>query len=131
MISEGFVPRLLENGFRFLFGMWYFVGSILLFIIGVYLVIKRQLPRFFTKRKVGFIIIFLGILLFTHILTFERLLIDVAHTSIVKQSWQHIVAYVRHTGVSSQLGGGMVGAILLASTYYLFSFVGAKIVAVF
>src|SRR5690625_3798909 len=100
MISEGFIPRLLENSFRFLFGIWYFVASIVLLIIGIVLVVKRKMPTFFTKRKVGLLIIFLGLLLFTHIHIFEKLLIDVNETSILKQSWYHFASYVTGTGVA-------------------------------
>lgn len=131
MISEGFIPRLLENSFRFLFGMWYFVASVVLLIIGIVLVVKRKIPTFFTKRKIGLMIIFLGVLLFTHIHIFEKLLIDLNETSILKQSWHHFASYVKGVGVANQLGGGMVGALLFTMTNFLFSFVGAKIVAVF
>ncbi|HLS23407.1 MAG TPA: DNA translocase FtsK [Pseudogracilibacillus sp.] len=131
MISDGFVPQLLENSFRLLFGIWYFIASILLLIIGVYYVVKRRTFVFLTKRKFGFFLIFLGVLLFTHIYTFERLQIDLQETSILKRSWEHFVLYIKGVGVSSQLGGGIVGALLLTVTYYLFSFAGAKIVAVF
>lgn len=131
MISEGFIPTSLENLFRLLFGIWYFVISIILLIIGIILVIKRKFPPLFTKRTIGMILLFLGMLLFTHIQTFEKLLINLENTSIIKATWQHFIAFVNGTGTSSQLGGGMIGAILFATNYFLFSFVGAKIVAVF
>lgn len=131
MISEGFVPRLLENSFRFLFGIWYFVASILLLVTGLFLIIKRQKPDFFTKRKFGMLVIFLGVLLFTHIHTFEKLQISIEDSSIVKQSWHHFASYVKGVGVGSQLGGGMIGAFLFMLIHFLFSFAGAKIVAVF
>src|SRR5690625_1154417 len=131
MISDGFIPTSLENIFRLLLGVWYFVASIILLIIGIILVIKRNFPSFFTKRVVGFVILFLGILLFTHIQTFEKLLIDTTEISIIKATWNHFIAFVNGQGVSSQLGGGMIGAILFTANYYLFSSAGAKIVAVF
>src|SRR5690625_3527411 len=131
IISDGFIPTGLENIFRFILGIWYFVFPILLLIIGIYLVIKRKLPRFITKRATGFIILFLGVLLLTHIQTFESLLIDVADTSILKMTWSHFVSFTQDQGVAKQLGGGMIGGILFAASYYLFSAAGAKIVSVF
>lgn len=131
MISEGFIPTSLENLFKLFFGIWYFILSIFLLFLGIYLVVKRKLPIFYTKFTVGLIIFFLGILLFTHIQTFERLLINPKDTSILKASWDHFIYYVKGEGVTSQLGGGFVGGILFAITYFLFSFAGAKIVAVF
>jgi len=67
----------------------------------------------------------------THIQTFDRLLIHPEETSILKASWDHFLHYTKGEGVNSQLGGGMLGAVLFAMTFYLFSFAGAKIVAVF
>lgn len=131
MISDGFIPTSLENIFRLLLGVWYFVASIILLIIGIILVIKRNFPSFFTKRVVGFVILFLGILLFTHIQTFEKLLIDTTEISIIKATWNHFIAFVNGQGVSSQLGGGMIGGVLYTANSYLFSSAGAKIVAVF
>src|SRR5690625_649940 len=131
MISDGFIPTSLENIFRLLLGVWYFVASIILLVIGIILVIKRRFPTLFTKRMIGFTVLFLGILLYTHIQTFEKLLVDISDTSVVKASWNHFIAYVNGQGVSGQLGGGMIGGILLAANHYLFSAVGAKIVAVF
>src|SRR5699024_9741871 len=131
LISEGFIPTGLENAFRFFLGIWYFVASIILFIIGIYFVLKRKPIRLFTKRSVGFFLLFLGILLFTHIQTFEKLKIDPHDISILKSSFHHFSIYVKGEGVSSQLGGGMIGALSFTLTYFLFSFAGAKIVAVF
>ena len=131
VISDGFIPSSLENLFKLFLGIWYFLLSIYLLIIGVYLVVKRKFPTFYTKFSVGMLIFFLGMLLFTHIQTFDRLLVDPNDTSILKASWNHYIHYVQGEGVTSQLGGGLVGAILFAITYYLFSFAGAKIVAIF
>lgn len=131
IISDGFIPTSLENIFRFFLGIWYFVFPTLLLIIGVYLVIKRKLPRFLTKRATGFIILFFGVLLLTHIQTFETLLIHATDTSILKMTWSHFVSFTQGQGVTKQLGGGMIGGVLFATSYYLFSAAGAKIVAVF
>lgn len=131
LISDGFIPTLLENSFRFVLGIWYFVAAVILFIIGLYLIIKRRKPVFFTKRSTGFILLFLGVLLFTHIQTFAKLRINPDDISIMNASWQHFSSYMKGIGVSSQLGGGMVGGLLFTFSYFLFSFAGAKIVAVF
>src|SRR5699024_6990244 len=131
VISDGFIPSSLENLFKLFLGIWYFLLSIYLLISGVYLVVKRKFPTFYTKFSVGMLIFFLGMLLFTHIQTFDRLLVDPNDTSILKASWNHYIHYVQGDGVTSQLGGGLVGAILFAITYYLFSFAVAKIVVIF
>src|SRR5699024_4189785 len=128
---DGFIPSSLENLFKLFLSFSYFLLSIYLLISGVSLVVKRKFPAHYTKFSVGSIIYFLVMLLFTHIQTFVRLLVDPNDTSILKASWNHYIHYVQGYGVTSQLGGGVVGAILFAITYYLFSFAGAKIVAIF
>src|SRR5690625_2442344 len=103
MISDGFIPASLENLFRFILGIWYFIFPVILLIVGIYLVVKRKRPKFVTKRTIGFLILLLGVLLLTHIQTFERLLIDPEETSIIKMSWKHFITYVQGEGVAKQL----------------------------
>src|SRR5690625_1136774 len=58
IINDGFIPSGLENVFKLFLGIWYFVLSILLLILGIYLVIKRKFPTFYTKMTVGFTLFF-------------------------------------------------------------------------
>lgn len=130
-ISDGAIPGGLEHIFRFFLGVWYFVASLLLLGIGIYLVIKRKYPNFLHRKMIGLYIILLGILLYTHIQSFESLLVSSKDTSILKATWDNFFSYIGGQVPASQIGGGMVGAILFAFCYYLFSSVGAKIVAIF
>ncbi|MGM8366472.1 DNA translocase FtsK [Virgibacillus sp. W0181] len=130
-ISDGAIPTGLENLFRFFLGMWYFAGSLFLLVTGIILLIKRKIPAFWSKKMVGFYISFFGLLLLTHIQTFESLLITATDTSIIRATWDHFFSYMNGEGTTVQLGGGMIGGVLFAFTYYLFSSTGAKIVAVF
>lgn len=130
-ISDGAIPGWLENFFRFFIGIWYFVASVFLLIIGIVLLIKRRYPDFFTRKMVGFYILFAGILLFTHVQTYEPILRSNEEISILASTWDNIISYVSGQVSTGHIGGGMVGAILLAFTYYLFSYTGTIIVSVF
>jgi len=130
-ISDGAIPSGLEYIFRFFLGIWYFIASISLFVIGLWLLVKRKLPDFSNRKIIGFLILFAGLLLFTHIQTFERLYISPENISIIRASWDNFWLYVNGTGNFTQTGGGMIGAILFIFCYFLFSMAGAKIVAVF
>jgi len=130
-ISDGAVPGGLEYIFRFFLGIWYFIASVFLLVTGVVLMIKRRYPHFSNKKLIGFYIIFAGLLLLTHIQTYERLLVSSEETSILKATWNQFFAYVEGNGGAMQTGGGMLGAIMFTFCYFLFSAVGAKIVAVF
>src|SRR5699024_9016311 len=80
---------------------------------------------------IGFYFGFLGLLLLTHIQTYERLLLVSTNQSIIKLSWNTFLSFVNGHVEASQLGGGLIGGLLFAFNYYLFSSIGAKIVAVF
>lgn len=131
IISDGAIPGILENIFQFFFGIWYFIASLLLLLTGLFLIIKRRYPDFLHKKMIGFYIICLGVLLLTHIQTFEMLLLTSADTSIIRATWSNFFMYVNGPGELTQAGGGMIGAILFSFCYYLFSSIGAKIVAIF
>jgi DNA segregation ATPase FtsK/SpoIIIE, S-DNA-T family len=128
-ISDGAIPGGLEYLFRFFLGIWYFLASVFLLITGIFLMVKRRYPDFFHKKFIGFYILFAGILLITHIQTFEQLLLQ--NVSIISSTWNQFLLFINGDGTSVQTGGGMVGGILFTFTNYLFSLVGAKIVAVF
>ena len=130
-ISDGAVPAGLENILRFIFGIWYFIASVVFFATGIYFMIKRQIPNMLHKRLVGFYIIFAGLLLYTHIVSFENILANAAQPSIIKTTWSHFIEFVNGNIDPSQLGGGIIGALLFAFSYYLFSATGAKFVSIF
>src|SRR5690625_258531 len=130
-ISDGIIPGGLENIFRFILGIWYFVASVALLITGIILLVKRRYPNFKSKKMIGFYIGFMGILLLTHIQTFERLLMITTESSIMRITWDNFLSYLGDQVSATQLGGGLIGGLLFTFSFYLFSAVGTKIVAVF
>ncbi|CQR47640.1 DNA translocase SpoIIIE [Paraliobacillus sp. PM-2] len=128
-ISEGAIPNWLELLFRLLFGIWYIIASLALLGIGLFLVIKRRLPTLLNRRLIGTMIVFLALLLVTHIGKFE--LAATQNASVLQLTWSNYMAFVNGNMVASDLGGGLLGGILFAFTYVLFSPDGAKIVAFF
>jgi len=79
---------------------------------------------------IGFYISFAGLLMLTHIQTFERLLAAGTDVSIIRTTWLHFLSYTQGFGTGSQTGGGMTGGVLFAFFSYLFSAAGAKILSV-
>lgn len=129
LFKDGFIPRLLENIFRFFFGVWYFILPIVFIVLGVYVMVKKAFPAFFNRHTIGFFILFAGILLMTHIQALEKLLVT-TDQSVIQMTWSHYMDFVKGIGVASQVGGGMVGALLLAICSFLFSTAGSKIIAI-
>src|SRR5690625_5298821 len=130
-ISDGVIPGGLEHVFRFFLGIWYFIASLALLITGVYLLVKRKYPDYANKKLVGFYIGFAGLVLLTHIQTYQQLLVSQPNMSIMKLTWHHFLDYMNGRESAWQIGGGIIGGLLYTFTYYLFSSAGAKIVAAF
>lgn len=130
-ISGGAIPGGLEHIFKFFLGIWYFIASLFLLATGLFLVVKRRTPNFLHKKMIGLYIVIAGILLYTHIQVYENILKVASDTSIMKATWNTFFDYVAGQASTGQTGGGMIGAMIFAFCYYLFSSVGAKIVAIF
>ncbi|GAE91556.1 cell division protein FtsK [Gracilibacillus boraciitolerans JCM 21714] len=133
MISEGAVSSLLENIFRFFFGSWYFIVPVLLLFLGVFLMIKRKYPVMKTRKWIGIYLVLSGLLLWTHIRTFELAYIfPEQYPSIIGQSYSFYIEYLQGAKSSAYLGGGgLYAALLFAVSNFLFSNYGAKILAFF
>lgn len=131
ILSGGAIPNWLGNIFQFFLGIWHFIVPVALFIVGFYLIIKRQTPDFLTRRLIGFYIFFAGMLLLTHVQVMESLLTNANDVSILGLTWQLYFQYLEGTGTLVQTGGGMIGALLFTVSYYLFSIAGSRIVVFF
>ncbi|MGP4040240.1 DNA translocase FtsK [Gracilibacillus sp. D59] len=131
MISDGAISSLLENIFRFFFGIWYFIVSLFLLFVGIYLMVKRKWPNLSTRKWIGTYLALAGFLLMTHILTFQSP--DSLSTDYpsIGQSFSFFMEYIQGDRTSAYLGGGMIAAIMFAVSYFLFSSSGAMIVAAF
>lgn len=62
----GLLGKLIRSFFIFLFGTWYSLLFLAIFIVGVYMIVKRSKPNFFTSKLFGLYIIAIGILVLSH-----------------------------------------------------------------
>ncbi|SFF71183.1 DNA translocase FtsK [Halobacillus alkaliphilus] len=129
-ISDGAVPGGLERIWQFFFGVWYFVASLFFLILGVFLMVKRSWPSFLHKRLIGVYIVFVSLLLFTHLETLSDEL-AAGEGSILAMTWERITGMMRGELSFYSIGGGLSGAFLLSITYFLFSGTGAAILSFF
>src|SRR5699024_364286 len=66
------------------------------------------------------------------LLTFEAIFpISAQYPSVIGESFTYYTDYIANDRSATYLGGGMIGAILFAISFFLFSNIGAKIVAFF
>ena len=63
----GIVGKLVKSFSVFLLGTWNIIFLIALFILGFYMIIKREKPSFFSSKLIGLYIILIGILVYSHL----------------------------------------------------------------
>ena len=127
----GAVGKSLVLFFRFFMGEWYIVSLLYLIAFSVLLMWKREIPDFFHVKWVGSYLIIGSLLLLSHITLFELLSNGgkFEDPSVIKNTWELFWMEVKGETSTTDLGGGMIGAILFALLFFLFDEAGTKIVA--
>lgn len=117
--------------FRFFMGEWYMLSLIGLVIFSGYLMWKRALPYLFHTKLIGIYLIISSLLLLSHVTLFQLLSNGgkFDDPSVIANTWELFRMEVRGETSTTDLGGGMLGAIFFALFYYLFDEAGSKIVA--
>lgn len=127
----GAVGQTVVMFFRFFSGEWFMVNLISLAVIGAYFMWKREIPSFFQSKLIGIYFIVSALLLLSHVTLFELLANDgrTESPSVIKNTFELYWMEVRGETSTTDLGGGMIGALLFAMSYYLFAEAGTKIIA--
>ena len=125
--KTGFAGVFSANLFRFFVGNTFIVASILVGIYGVYLVFKGKEPPFKNKRIMGFLLIYSSLLLILH----ARLFAPIIHSdmNIISATFRFFMTDMANNEITQSLGGGMIGAIFYAISYFLFSQWGTYFIA--
>ncbi|XQY93570.1 DNA translocase FtsK [Metabacillus sp. HB246100] len=128
----GVVGHTFVHLFRFFSGEWYMVFLIGVLIFSLYLIWKRQIPVLFTRQMVGIYCVVAAILLLSHVTLFKMLSHNgtFASPSVLSNTLELFWMDVRGQASGVDLGGGMIGALMFAASYYLFAEPGSKIIAV-
>ncbi len=129
----GPVGRIISSFSLFLVGSLYMVLLVVVFFIGLYLVVKRSWPDFFTTKLLGTYISILGFLILMH----KEFVIqnDGNMIKIFKETINQLVAgfnSIMNSGSLSDLfsvGGGIIGGVFAIIFDKLFSIVGMEIVS--
>ncbi|MEH6892231.1 DNA translocase FtsK [Bacillus sp. JJ864] len=130
IMQLGVVGKAFVLFFRFFFGEWYILGVLGVIALSIAFVIKREWPNLLNKQLIGLYLIVLAILMFSHITLVNLLTKDGAvQSSSVIVTTKDLFFHEMKKGVDSvHLGGGMFGAIMFATCYFLFDEVGAYII---
>ncbi|PEZ05447.1 cell division protein FtsK [Bacillus sp. AFS018417] len=130
IMQLGIVGKAFVLFFRFFFGEWYILGVLGVIALSIAFVIKREWPNLLHKRLIGIYLITLAVLMFSHITLVNLLTKDGAvQSSSVIVTTKDLFFHEMKKGVDTvHLGGGMFGAIMFATCYFLFDEVGAYII---
>ncbi|KFN90069.1 cell division FtsK/SpoIIIE protein [Tetragenococcus muriaticus PMC-11-5] len=131
LFQLGFLGTLIANGFRIIGGNTYPVLCVLLAVYGLWVMIKNNEAK--TKityggKLAGALLIYLGVLIFFHAQLFGRIQTD--QPQILATTWQILLSDIQGAQVSANVGGGMVGALLYQTTFFLVSKIGSYVFAV-
>lgn len=132
MANVGAVGRSLVFVARFFMGEWYIVALLGALVTSLYVIWNRAWPLFFQRVLIGLYLIVLSLLLFSHETLFHILSRNgkLVNPSIIRTTWDLFWVDVRGENASfSDLGGGMLGALLYTISYYLFDQLGTKWIA--
>lgn len=122
----GIIGEIIRGFGLFLVGSWYHLLLAALFLVGGYMTVKREMPNFFNIRMIGLYMIFISILLWSHLNYVLEL--DVDGIEIFKATIDNFMISLK--AVSNIDGGGIIGAIFSWTFVKLLSVQGAQIVSI-
>ncbi|MBW4850847.1 MAG: DNA translocase FtsK [Bacillaceae bacterium] len=132
ILQLGVVGQTFVHLFRFFAGEWFILCLIGLFLFGVTIFWKKQIPDILTRRKAGLYCIIASILLLSHVKLFQHLSSAgvIGSQSIIRNTFELFLMDMKGETGSPDLGGGMIGAVLFAASYFLFAQAGSQIMAI-
>jgi len=127
----GLVGKLSRAFSVFLVGSWDLVFLVACFLVGGYLLIKRQWPKLLSSRLIGIYILSIGILVFSHLSYVS--LNDGKSIVIFKETLNNLMNnfdFIMNSISFTPSGGGLLGCTLAVVFNKLFDYSGTKIVAI-
>ncbi|MCL7746525.1 FtsK/SpoIIIE family DNA translocase [Halalkalibacter alkaliphilus] len=112
--------------FRFFLGEWFVVLAIGLLVVSLYIMIKRQKPKIWSRRLSGIYVIILSFVLFSHVGLFHQLSgrEGFEDQSVIRNTWKLFWMEMQGETPPSDLGGGMIGSLAFAVSHFLFAEMG-------
>ncbi|MCI8460662.1 MAG: DNA translocase FtsK [Bacilli bacterium] len=128
----GPVGKLIASFSLFLSGSIYMVFLLLLFVLGIYVFIKREWPEFFTTKMLGAYLFIIGLLTFMH---WDFIALNKGNVSLVfRETIDQLVKGFNGLMTTGSIadavsvGGGLIGGVFSLGFSKLFSYTGMQIV---
>ena len=134
----GIVADIIKGFAAFLVGVWWAEILILIGICGIYMIVKRKKPDFFTAKLVGLYIIIIAVCILSHVGYIKNLnsdTIDINHFKIIDNGVEVVQATVSNmldyinNGVKLS-GGGVIGAFFASILCGLLTLNGTMVVSI-
>ena len=132
----GIVGAFFKKFAIFLTGEWWPIILIFLIFIGIVMIINRKDIKFFSSKYIGFYLVVIVILVFSHYTFFKNNSTFMGVINATKDNYMSRIATISGTGPilasgesTISVGGGFIGAIVSGLFVQLFSFIGTIIVA--
>ena len=134
----GIVADIIKGFASFLVGVWWAEALILVGVCGIFMIIKRHKPEFFTAKLVGLYIIIASVCILSHVGYINNLNsenIDVNNFKIVENGVEVIQATVANmldfvNNGTKLSGGGVIGAFFASILCGLLTLNGTMVVAI-
>ena len=131
--NYGIVGKMVASFGLFLVGSLYMVFLLVMFVIGAYLLLKREWPDFFSTKLIGLYIFFLGFLILMH----QKFVAvnDGNMMLIFRETVNQLVGgfneIMSQGGLNDlfAVGGGLIGGVFAIIFTKLFSYTGMQIVS--
>jgi S-DNA-T family DNA segregation ATPase FtsK/SpoIIIE len=118
----GFVGYFFANIIRFFVGETYQLFSALGILLGIHYIFYGENPKFSTHRFIGSLLLYIALLIWLHLRLFEPIM--EADVNIISATWRRLPSLFSAGIANQSIGGGMIGAVLYAVSYFLFANVG-------
>jgi S-DNA-T family DNA segregation ATPase FtsK/SpoIIIE len=129
MASLGAVGRSLTYLSRFLVGTWDFIIPLTGMILSLYIMVKQRWPTGWSPRWTGIALIILAFLVLNHLSMVDALGPEDRGKTVIAVTWEKILAE-RQAQLPTDIGGGMIGALVYSLFEYLFDEAGTPIAVV-
>ena len=136
-LGFGFIGSFIKKFAMFLAGTWWIIILIFLIILGIYMLYKRKMPKFFTQKLVGIYILFIIVLVISH---FQFLNVLNSPKDILSSTYNNFMERISSINATNALetngtttisiGGGFIGAIFITLLYSLFGKTGTVVLLV-
>lgn len=133
----GIIGNFIKQFMMFLAGEFWFVILFGVLILGISMLFKRKLPKFFSSRLIGIYILFAIILVLGHFELLKKTngfsdLMDVTYNNYMTRigTMEESSSILSSGSSSIVIGGGLIGALLAGGLKAAFSLTGTKIILV-